>query len=126
MVGATIATLWNYAFNLGFDLALKHFTGSTRKSLGIRFLHAISFELGLMLIFLPVIAWWMGIGLLEALIVDVAFVVFYLVYAFVFTWCYDTLFPDTDAAIEHNPPGPNSMAYSQAETPEQQYTRKDC
>ncbi|WP_227514551.1 chlorhexidine efflux transporter [Marinobacter adhaerens] len=28
---------------------------------------------------------------------DVAFVVFYLVYAFLFTWCYDTIFPDTDA-----------------------------
>ena len=50
-----------------------------------------------MVIFLPIIAWWMGIGLLEALIVDVAFVVFYLIYAFVFTWCYDTIFPDTDA-----------------------------
>jgi len=96
-VGATIATIWNYLFNLGFDHGLKHFTGSTRKSLRIRFLHAVSFELGLMLIFLPIIAWWMDIDLLEALIVDVAFVVFYLVYAFVFTWCYDTIFPDTDA-----------------------------
>ena len=28
---------------------------------------------------------------------DVAFVVFYLVHAFVFTRCYDTIFPDTDA-----------------------------
>jgi uncharacterized membrane protein len=97
VVGATIATIWNYLFNLIFDHGLQHFTGSTRKSLRIRFLHAVSFELGLMLIFLPIIAWWMGIGLLEALIVDVAFVVFYLVYAFVFTWCYDTIFPDTDA-----------------------------
>ncbi|SNB57378.1 Uncharacterized membrane protein [Marinobacter sp. es.042] len=97
VVGATIATIWNYLFNLGFDHGLKHFNGSTQKSLRIRFLHAVSFELGLMLIFLPIIAWWMGIGLLQALIVDVAFVVFYLVYAFVFTWCYDTIFPDTDA-----------------------------
>lgn len=97
VVGATIATVWNYVFNLAFDHGLKHLTGSTRKSLRIRLLHAVSFELGLMLIFLPIIAWWMGIGLLEALIVDVAFVVFYLVYAFVFTWCYDTIFPDTDA-----------------------------
>lgn len=97
VIGATMATTWNYVFNLMFDHGLKRLTGSTRKSLTIRFLHAISFELGLMLAFLPIIAWWMDIGLLEALVVDLAFVVFYLIYAFVFTWCYDTLFPDPDA-----------------------------
>lgn len=97
VVGATMATTWNYLFNLMFDHGLKRLTGSTRKTLKMRFLHAISFELGLMLAFLPVIAWWMDIGLLEALVVDIAFVVFYLIYAFVFTWCYDTLFPDPDA-----------------------------
>lgn len=96
VVGATMATAWNYVFNLVFDHGLKRVTGSTRKSVPVRFVHAISFELGLMLAFLPVISWWMGIGLLEALIVDIAFVLFYLVYAFVFTWCYDTIFPDTD------------------------------
>lgn len=96
VVGATMATAWNYVFNLAFDHGLKRLTGSTRKTLPVRFVHAISFELGLMLAFLPVIAWWMGIGLIEALIVDVAFVLFYLVYAFVFTWCYDSVFPDLD------------------------------
>ena len=97
LVGATMATLWNYIFNLMFDHGLKRFTGTTRKTLKLRFLHAISFEFGLMLALLPVIAWWLDIGLLEALVVDIAFVVFYLVYAFVFTWCYDTVFPDNDA-----------------------------
>jgi len=82
-----------------FDHGLKRLTGSTRKSLKMRLFHALSFELGLMITFLPVIAWWMGIGLVEALIVDIAFVVFYLVYAFVFTWCYDTVFPDNDASL---------------------------
>lgn len=96
-IGATMATTWNYLFNLMFDHGLKRWTGSTRKSLGMRFIHAISFELGLMLAFLPIIAWWMEIGLLEALLVDIAFVLFYLVYAFIFTWCYDTVFPDNDA-----------------------------
>lgn len=98
VIGATMATVWNYLFNLMFDHGLKRWTGSTRKSLGMRFLHAISFELGLMLAFLPVIAWWMEIGLFEALVVDIAFVLFYLVYAFVFTWAYDTIFPDREPA----------------------------
>ena len=102
VVGATMATVWNYVFNLAFDHGLKRLTGSTRKTLPVRFAHAISFEFGLMLAFLPVIAWWMEIGLIEALIVDAAFVVFYLVYAFVFTWCYDTVFPDPDTGEELN------------------------
>ncbi|WP_417519710.1 PACE efflux transporter [Marinobacter sp.] len=98
LIGATLATVWNYVFNLGFDHTLKRLTGSTRKSIKVRVLHAFSFELGLLIAFLPIIAWWMGIGLLEALLVDVSFALFYLVYAFVFTWCYDTVFPDPDTA----------------------------
>lgn len=96
-IGATIATVWNYIFNLAFDHALKRRYGTTTKSLRLRLLHALSFELGLMVVFLPIIAWWMNISLIEALIVDIAFVLFYLVYAFLFTWCYDAVFPDNDA-----------------------------
>ncbi|WP_375177823.1 PACE efflux transporter [Marinobacter mobilis] len=96
VIGATMATVWNYLFNLMFDHALKKIFGSTHKSIKVRFVHAVSFEFGLMLAFLPVIAWWMGIGLFEALMIDIAFVVFYLVYAFVFTWTYDLVFPDNN------------------------------
>ncbi|OEY66786.1 PACE efflux transporter [Marinobacter sp. X15-166B] len=96
VIGTSIATGWNYAYNLLFDRVLKARTGSTKKSLRARVVHALCFELGLMLVFLPIVAWWLNIGLLEALLVDVAFVVFYLVYTFVFTWCYDTVFPDDD------------------------------
>lgn len=96
VICATVATVWNYLFNIGFDHGLIRLTGSTRKSLTMRLLHAVTFEVGLMIVLLPLIAWWMGIGLIEALMVDVAFVVFYLVYAFVFTWGYDTIFPDKD------------------------------
>lgn len=92
--GATLATGWNYLYNLAFDHGLQRLTGSTRKSLGHRVIHALGFELGLTVAFLPVVVWWLEIGLMEALIMDLAFVVFYLIYAFVFTWCYDTLFPD--------------------------------
>lgn len=97
ILGATLATVWNYIFNLMFDLGLKRLNDSTHKHLKVRFFHAFSFELGMMVAFLPIIAWWMGIGLLEALMVDFAFIVFYLLYTFVFTWCYDTMFPDNDA-----------------------------
>jgi uncharacterized membrane protein len=97
LIGASIATVWNYLYNLLFDHALKRWTGSTKKRLRMRVVHAVGFELGLMLVFLPIVAWWLDIGLIEALVIDLAFVVFYLAYAFVFTWCYDTVFPDPDS-----------------------------
>ena len=45
---ATVATLWNFVFNLGFDHAMLRFAGHTRKSLGLRVLHALLFEGGLL------------------------------------------------------------------------------
>ncbi|MGQ4692537.1 chlorhexidine efflux transporter [Aeromonas veronii] len=34
-----------------------------------------------------------GISMLEALVLDLGFVVFYLIYAFVYNWGYDKVFP---------------------------------
>lgn len=93
IIGASMATGWNYLFNWLFDHALLRWQGHVRKSVPQRVIHAIAFEAGLTVGFLPVTAWWLGIGLWDALLVDIAFSAFYLVYAFVFTWAYDTLFP---------------------------------
>ncbi|WP_148861870.1 PACE efflux transporter [Marinobacter fonticola] len=97
VIGASMATGWNYLYNLLFDHGLKRWRGTTKKTWPLRVVHALCFEMGLALAFLPVVAWWLGIGLIEALVMDVAFVLFYLVYAFVFTWAYDSVFPDEDA-----------------------------
>lgn len=48
--------------------------------------------LGLLVMTLPLIAWWLSISLLGVLIVDLGLVVFYLVYAFLYNWAYDHLF----------------------------------
>lgn len=93
LVGTVIATAWNYGFNLGFDRLLQRLRGDSRKTLTLRLVHAALFELGLMAILLPFVAWYLGIGLWEALMLDLAFVAFYLVYAFVFNWVYDLVFP---------------------------------
>lgn len=90
---ATVAMAWNYVYNLLFDLALRRFGASTEKTLPLRVLHAILFELGLLAMMLPLIAWYLGISLWQALVMDVAFAVFYMVYAFVFNWAYDRVFP---------------------------------
>ena len=42
--------------------------------------------------FSPLIAWWLGIGLWQALVMDMALVVFFLVYTFVFNWVFDAVF----------------------------------
>lgn len=92
-VSATIATGWNYAYNLIFDHALLRYRGAVQKTVPIRVIHSILFEAGLLLVLLPFIAWYLGVSLLEAFLMDVSFAVFYLGYAFVFNWAYDVIFP---------------------------------
>lgn len=93
IASATVAMLWNYIYNLGFDHAMKALRGGTEKTTPIRVLHAVLFELGLLAIMLPAIAWYLGIGLWEALMLDIALALFYMGYAFVFNWAYDRVFP---------------------------------
>ncbi|MCY0095580.1 PACE efflux transporter [Hoeflea ulvae] len=93
LVSATIATGWNYLYNLLFDHALLRLAGHVRKTLLMRIFHALLFEGGLLLILLPFIAWHLGVTLLQAFLMDVSFAVFYLAYAFVFNWVYDIVFP---------------------------------
>ncbi len=96
VVGATVATVWNYIYNLGFDHLMQRLTGGTQKSVAMRVLHAVMFEIGLLLALLPMIAWYLGISILQALMMDVSFALFYMVYAFVFNWAYDQIFPLPD------------------------------
>lgn len=93
LVSATMATGWNYLYNLMFDHALVRLRGSVQKTVPIRVLHAILFEGGLLLILLPFIAWYLGVSYLAAFLMDVSFAIFYLVYAFFFNWAYDVVFP---------------------------------
>lgn len=93
IISGTLATLWNYIFNLGFDHALLRWRGTARKSLPLRIAHATLFELSFMALLLPVVAWWLDISLLAALVMDLSFAAFYLVYTFVFTCGYDRLYP---------------------------------
>jgi len=93
IVGATIATLWNYVYNFGFDHLMQRMRGSTAKTVPLRVLHAIMFEAGLLLVLLPLFAWYLGISLWQALLMDVSFALFYMGYAYVFNWAYDRVFP---------------------------------
>ncbi|MCL3881536.1 PACE efflux transporter [Marivita sp. GX14005] len=93
VISATIATLYNMAYNFVFDLALRRATGSTLKTPLLRVAHAVLFEIGLLGLLLPVFAWYLQISLWQAFVMDVSFAAFYVVYAFCFNWAYDLLFP---------------------------------
>tara|TARA_R110002096_G_scaffold52131_2_gene135992 strand:+ start:247 stop:687 length:441 start_codon:yes stop_codon:yes gene_type:complete len=97
---ATLATLWNLGYNVLFDLALQRLTGTTLKSRIVRVLHALAFEAGLLVVLLPFIAWYLGISLWDAFVLDIALAAFYIVYAYVFNLIYDTLFPLPEWAQE--------------------------
>lgn len=93
IVGATLATLWNYVFNLYFDRMMMRWVGHTQKWPVLRVFHAVLFEIGLLAVLLPFISWYLQIGIVTALMMDLGFAGFYLVYAFVFNWIYDVVFP---------------------------------
>lgn len=92
LILSLIAMSWNYLYNLLFD---KWQAGipPQHRSIKMRVLHAAGFEGGLVLIGLPLIAWWLQIGLWQALITDIGFSIAFMCYALVFNWGYDKVFP---------------------------------
>jgi uncharacterized membrane protein len=40
----------------------------------------------------PVIAWWLDVSFLQALILDLGLLTFFLVYTFAFNWVFDLAF----------------------------------
>ncbi|MGY9049887.1 membrane protein [Puniceibacterium antarcticum] len=93
VVSSTLATVWNLIYNYFFDLGLQRYTGTTEKTGLARMLHAVLFELTLLMVLMPFIAWYLGVSLWQAFVMDVSFSLFYMVYAFGFNWAYDKLFP---------------------------------
>ncbi len=82
IAGSIMATLWSYGFNLIFDKGMLKFKGNTLKTPKIRILHVFLFEGGLLLLYLPMVAWYLDISLWQAFIMDASLVGFYLVYTF--------------------------------------------
>lgn len=93
IVGASVAMVWNYIYNLGFDHAMSAARGAVEKTALIRVLHAVLFELGLLVLMLPAVAYYLDVGIGQALMMDAAMALFYVGYAFVFNWSYDRVFP---------------------------------
>ncbi len=84
-----LALSWNVIFNSLFDrlkIRLQLANGGWT-----RVLHALLFEGGLILLAVPLIAALMKISLLEAFILDIGVLLFFLPYTYVYHWGYDVL-----------------------------------
>ncbi len=85
--------LWNLLYNYLFDLVETSYGGhrATRK-IFFRVIHAVLFEAGLIFTTIPIVAYWLDMSLLKAFVIDLSFVVFYLVYAFVYNYTFDKIY----------------------------------
>ncbi|WP_459616916.1 multidrug/biocide efflux PACE transporter [Bordetella sp. 2513F-2] len=86
---AAAAMLWNMVYNSLFERAERRW--GWRRSTVVRILHALGFEGGLVLIVVPLAAWWLGIGWWDALLLDLGLLLFYLPYTYVYNLVYDAL-----------------------------------
>ncbi|WP_333814604.1 PACE efflux transporter [Tabrizicola sp.] len=88
---ATIALSWSYIFNTGFE-AWEARQPVRGRSLKRRAAHALLFEGGLVLICIPVMAWWLQVGYLEALVYEAGLIALFIAYTYAFTWGFDRIF----------------------------------
>ena len=86
---AMTSVIWNMVFNHFFEKfeAKRHL----KRTVGMRILHAIGFEGGLMLVTIPMVAYAMNMSIGQAILLDLSMTSCILVYTFIFQWCYDQI-----------------------------------
>jgi len=85
------AVIWNFIYNTAFEAwerrkCVKH------RTVWIRSVHAFGFEGGLVIICLPLYMIWYDVGLVKAFMMEIALLLFFLVYTFTFTLIFDKIF----------------------------------
>ncbi|WP_051888145.1 PACE efflux transporter [Caballeronia sordidicola] len=83
------AMVWGFAFNSFFGILISHASNKVQK--WKRVIHALGFETGLVLIAVPLSAWWLQMTFVEALLMDLGLLLVFLPYTFCFYWAYDML-----------------------------------
>jgi len=94
---SVVAVAWNFLFNLVFE-AWEARQSVRGRGLARRIAYTVGFEAGLIALLVPLIAWWFDISLMQALVLDLGLVVFFLCYTFTFSWAFDRVFGLPDAA----------------------------
>jgi uncharacterized membrane protein len=87
VISAITATIWNYIFNKIFDAIQRRF--SFERSFTVRVLHAVIFEIVLVLSLTPVAMFLLDLSLAKAFMVEIGLIFVFLPYTLVFNWTYD-------------------------------------
>jgi uncharacterized membrane protein len=88
---SAVALAWNFVYNSLFE-RWESRQPVRGRSAARRLAHSLGFEVGLVVLLVPLIAWWLGVTLLQALIADIGLMVFFFFYTMVFTWGFDRVF----------------------------------
>lgn len=88
------AMLVNLIYNWIFDKfdARNGRVSSDRSPLG-RIIHAVGFEVFLLITSLPIYCWWLDLTILQAIMTDIVVTSFVVAYTYAFTLGYDRVFP---------------------------------
>ncbi|MDP3759975.1 MAG: PACE efflux transporter [Ramlibacter sp.] len=98
---ATIALTWNYAFNWFFE-RWESRQAVRGRSFARRVTHGAGFEGGLVVILVPVMSLCLNISLAAAFVTNLGLLVFFFVYAIVFTWAFDRVFGLPASAVKND------------------------
>lgn len=85
------AVIWNFIYNTAFE-AWERRKRVKHRTVWIRSVHAFGFEGGLVIICLPLYMIWYDVGLVKAFMMEIALLLFFLVYTFTFTLIFDKIF----------------------------------
>jgi len=86
---AVTSVIWNMVFNYFFEkFEAKR---QLKRTVGVRILHAIGFEGGLMLATIPMVAYSLDMPIWQAILTDLSMTLCILIYTFIFQWCYDAI-----------------------------------
>ncbi|WP_277560425.1 PACE efflux transporter [Acinetobacter beijerinckii] len=88
---AVIAVTVNFFYNYVFEMWEKQQISKTR-TVKRRVAHAIGFQLVLITILIPLIAWWMQISLIKAFLLDFSLMILIPCYTFVYNYFFDHIF----------------------------------
>ncbi|MDH2896100.1 MULTISPECIES: PACE efflux transporter [Rahnella] len=87
VISAITATIWNYIFNKIFDAIQRRF--AFERNFTVRILHAVIFEIVLVLSLTPVAMFLLDLSLAKAFMVEIGLIFVFLPYTLVFNWTYD-------------------------------------
>lgn len=90
---SALAMFWNLIFNWVFDLWDRRVRNFAPRTPLLRAAHAVLFEAGLLIAGTVFAMWWLELSLWHAFVLDVGLSLFFVIYAYIFNWTYDVVFP---------------------------------